>query len=334
MKKKALDKKKKGPKGKKARAKAKLERQWGEETVDKSEKRRGRSRLLSSSKKKSDDRQVTKLEPENLSAPKYEFNNDVSDDDSSDEIESDTEAAPLTNLLQSIRQKKSAPKKKTRVVQDQDSDDMDETQDAEAKDDDVMEEEEDSLVDLESESDLEIEENENEKDDDDFAEHAFENKSDLFRQRFSREPLLAEASTSSNEPLIKLTLDASIELHVAAAESDLESRLLKMKADKDGTEKEALQSISRESFECNRQVLQRQWKRKKKGLSTSQSQLYPFLSRYMDLLVTTDSTKVRKLMVCHCIFVLPTPLLIYTHLIIFPRSSIETRCTTYTCCIF
>ena len=301
MKKKAVDKKKKGPKGKKARAKAKLERQWGEEPVDKSEKRRGRSRLLSSTKKKSDDRQVndaSKLEQESVSASKYEFNDDASDD-SSDENESDTEAAPLTNLLQSIRKKKSVPKKKARVVQDQDSDDMDENEDAEANDD-AMDEEEDSLVDLESESELEIEENDNEKEDDDSVEHAVENKSDLFRQRFSREPLLAGALTS-NEPLIKLTLDASLELHVAAAESDLESRLLKMKADKDGTEKDALQSISRESFECNRQVLQRQWKRKQKSLSRSQSQLYPFLSRYMDLLVTTDSTKVRKLMFCHCI---------------------------------
>jgi hypothetical protein len=297
LKKKTVDKKKKGPKGKKARAKAKLERQWGEETVDKSEKsRRGRSRLLTSKKKKSDDREVidaSKLEQESISAPKYEFNDDVSVD-SSDENESDTEEAPMTNLLQSIRKKNSVPKKKARAVQDEDSDDMDETENAEVNED-IMEEDEDSLVDLESESEVEIEENGNEKDDDDSVEHAVENKSDLFRQRFSREPLLAGA-LASNKPLMKLMLDASLELHVTAAESELESRLLKMKADKDGTEKDALQSISRESFECNRQVLQRQWKRKQKGLSRSQSQLYPFLSRYMDLLVTTDSTKVPKLM--------------------------------------
>ena len=46
------DKKNKGPKGKRARAKAKLERQWGEETNEElgSHKRAGRSRLLSRSR--------------------------------------------------------------------------------------------------------------------------------------------------------------------------------------------------------------------------------------------------------------------------------------------
>jgi hypothetical protein len=349
MKKKVVKEKKKGPKGKKARAKAKLERQWGEETVlDKQDKpRRGKSRLLSSSPKKKK-RDNDSRQERMISEPTYEFPNDVSEDDSSDddEKESDTEAAaPMTNLLQSIRNKISVPKQKaSRVVQDQDDDsddNMDENQDDEqqANDDDIMQEDDDSDVDLESESELETEENdvnENEKDDDDYLEHT-----DLFRQRFSREPLLAgaEALTSNDQPVIKLTLDANLELHVtAAAESDLESRLLQIKADnKDGsTEKDALQSISRESFECNRQVLQRQWKRKQKGLSTSQSQLYPFLSRYMDLLVTTDSIKVRKLRLCLNIllFVLLT-CRSYTHLIILPHcSSTGTRCTTCTCCIF
>jgi hypothetical protein len=305
FKKTTVDKKKKGPKGKKARAKAKLDRQWGEETVDKSDSkaRRGKSRLLSAKKKKSDDREeidASQLEQENGSAPKYEFDDDISVD-SSDDNESDTEAAPLTNLLQSIRRKKSVPKKKARVVQDEDSDDMDENKDA-ANNDEVMEEEDDSQADVESESELEAEE-----DDDDYVEHAVENQSDLFGQRFSREPLLADELTS-NKPLVKIPVDASLELHVVAEEGDLQSRLLKMKADKDGADKDALQSISRESFECNRQVLQRQWKSKQKNLSRSQYQLYPFLSRYMDSLVTTDSTKVRKLMFCLCIlFVLPKP---------------------------
>ena len=55
-----------------------------------------------------------------------------------------------------------------------------------------------------------------------------------------------------------------------------------------------LKTLADSSFECNRTFLQRRWKRLDKSTMTeTQFSIYPFLTRYMDLFVTTDSRKVR-----------------------------------------
>ena len=110
-------KKKKGPKGKKARAKAKLERQWGEQpTGEPAVKRQGKSRLLSSMSSKTT-RDPEKEEKEETtgneeSSPVHRRNNNVhnhddallSSDDDDDEDDMVSNGKAYASLLNSIRQ--------------------------------------------------------------------------------------------------------------------------------------------------------------------------------------------------------------------------------------
>jgi hypothetical protein len=50
------------------------------------------------------------------------------------------------------------------------------------------------------------------------------------------------------------------------------------------------------AFAGNRKVLQNQWKRIHKRLTDDQAPIYPFLTRYADLLITTQSRKVQYCM--------------------------------------
>jgi hypothetical protein len=94
----------------------------------------------------------------------------------------------------------------------------------------------------------------------------------------------------------KVLLEGSLELHVSTFTNgnDLDG-LLSPKDDKASKKSpEEWQELDKESFAGNRKVLQRQWKRahKKSLMTDNQASIYSFLTRYTDLLVTTESRKV------------------------------------------
>lgn len=93
------DKKKKGPKGKKARAKAKLERQWGETAVEEVKPRHGKSRLHRETATAPRTTKVT--EPVVEEEPGVDGS--TSDDDSQSEVGNDNGA--FNSFLDSIRGK-------------------------------------------------------------------------------------------------------------------------------------------------------------------------------------------------------------------------------------
>jgi hypothetical protein len=299
MAKKALPQKKKGPKGKKARASAKLDRQWGEEDVNenkKSGKRQGKSRLITKKKKissgeQSGENQFQENELPTTNFSEYDENDSPSSDDD-DEEESTTGTAPLANLLQSIRKKTNRSTHKIKADDDYMLED-DETYDLEEED--IMEEKED--VGSTEESDSDEEEDvpvQDDKEDDNDSVQATHNNLDLFRERFGCGPL-KDKELKAPPIASKIPIDASLELQVSCAGTGLDAILpTKTNTAAKPISEEEWQKLSNEAFEGNRELLQRQWKRKqKRGMTQSQSQLYPFLTRYADMLVTTESQKVR-----------------------------------------
>jgi hypothetical protein len=275
------DKKKKGPKGKRARAKAKLERQWGEETKEEigSHKRVGRSRLLSRLQSKNEAPQVGGDESENDAAvdalpPKRSEKSDSdSDDDNDPDDDMDLEnGAAYSKLLQTIR--------KTDKDGDTDSDsDMEEDANNSGK--------------------LLMNESDGNSDEDEAEAVEEEVGFDPFGSRFSKDPL-PEDDSKREQMLQKLHVtgklrvphvDPLLELHVS------QPLLAEMNIDSDAAKpmsKGTWKKLSYLSFGCNRDILKRSWKEiQKKTISPWQSILYPFLSRYADCLVTSKSPKVR-----------------------------------------
>jgi hypothetical protein len=270
--KKKESKKKKGPKGKRARAKAKLERQWGE-TVDESqlpELRRGKSRLLAQQKQPEKQERATRKEEEGDDMDVY-----VSSEDDSDQ----EDQGALNRLLQSI---------KTRTTSRQQLNDQDDSEDESDSSDSESDGEmslEDSHEDVVEESDVE-EEAVVTGDDDDMASDI-----DPFASRFNREPLsekeLAQA-LSKAEKIFKVAMP------------NLESAL-EMQSYTDCTTNTGAATLL---FPCNRKVLQTTWKRanapvmrrsnKKKGqiLSPLQTALYPSLATYKDAFVAAETRQV------------------------------------------
>ena len=181
------EKKKKGPKGKRARAKAKLERQWGEEANEEigSFKRAGKSRLLSSSSRKLDtpiveneiDKDGDELETAMLLKSKQ---GDGSDSDSDDENEPESmdleNGGAFAKLLQTIR-----------------------------KDGDGGSEEDSDLEqDMEVSKNLIPDESDDESDDEANDDAAMVQDFDPFGSRFSKDPL-PEDDSKRDQLLQKLT---------------------------------------------------------------------------------------------------------------------------------
>lgn len=324
--------KKKGPKGKKARAKAKLERQWGETAIvdDEKPRRVGNSRLLARSKKSQENNQTIRWAPDDRglresgsnnsgnqtkpgtsgvlknNEPKYQSkkwrdnHNDNDNFGSDTEGDSEDEDAPvIQGLLSSIRKTKNKsekPKKKSLARQaDSQSDneevltdtemviDANENESSESgedsSDDDINDgtiydhDDDESVVDLVRPGDEKL-------------------PLDLFHQRFSRDPLKKdELESTSQTSSSKVSVDGMFEFQVTTPSGGdtLPSPIFDSKTTPDD-----LKRVSESAFENNRSVLQRRWKRLNKSTMTeAQFPIYPFLARYMDAFMTTDSRKVR-----------------------------------------
>ena len=140
-KKSSTDKKKKGPKGKRARAKAKLERQWGEESNETSTKRVGRSRLLARKEKEasSDEEETAAVN----ALPERKVNGDVdsSDEEGEDEEMDLAQGGAFSKLMKTLG---------NTTTPSVDSDEESEEADAEDKHE-ISEEESNDMVEEESE---------------------------------------------------------------------------------------------------------------------------------------------------------------------------------------
>jgi hypothetical protein len=268
--KKGEGKKKKGPKGKRARAKSKLERQWGE-TVDESQVtglRRGKSRLL-------------KHEPtKRTKANKVDEESDVDIQVSSEESEVEEDAPALNLLLRSIKKESRNSRHKNEQSQgDSDHESSDE------------ESESDTHVEDSRDMDYEVEESGEEAQvmsDGDSDEGGTSSDVDPFASHFYREPY-------SDKELVQAVADSTKTLKASFPEVDscLEFQLTDDKAEDAST-----------LFRSNRHVLQRAWKRvngpivksstkEKKGLlSPFQSALYPSIATYKDAFLAAETREV------------------------------------------
>lgn len=266
-------KKKKGPKGKRARAKAKLERQWNE-TVDESQVkglRRGKSRLL----------------PDHGKAPSRKerstHNNDSDEEMNvhvSSESDADEDEGMLNVLLKSINKKsrRSSSRQPERMPADNDS----------ASSDD----ESSSEMSLEDRNDL-VEESEDYVSDDDGAD-GDENDDmpfdiDPFSSHFNREPLdktelSQRVSVSGRTVKVSLpNLGSSLELQLNEGSATDEATSL---------------------FRCNRKVLRQTWRKvngsvlrsskKNTSLSALQAALYPSLATYKDAFIAAETREVSQ----------------------------------------
>ena len=297
MGKKDAKKKAKGPKGKKARAKAKLDRAWGEvPTLEdpRSDVRRGKSRII---KKEFNHKKESEEVPDSsfFPAPEPEFSKvavtdgDDDDDDSSRDDASDYETAPVNNLLQSISRVNKKKRKAHKVKQL-------EKLDVHREDSSVdMEDAEDDRVEVDDGSGSESSEgsdNDEVADDDSIGDDMQDSKVDHFRDYFGRSSM-SKHEIEQSVPSLKVTLDSSHDIVIAAPQG---SEILYVA---EGLQKvspldEEWQQRCEDSFSANRKVLQRRWKKRKDGsrFSPIQSQIYPFLSQHMDMLVTATSAKV------------------------------------------
>ncbi len=255
--------KKKGPKGKRARAKAKLERQWGE-TVDESQLphlRRGKSRLL----------HQTHKQPTASKIRTDKENNDEDIQTSSDE--SDVEEGPALNLLLQSIIKKGSRQSRTREREDESESETsnDDSSDAEMSVEDTRD----------MDSDVEESNGEEEADDNDGDASS---DVDPFSSHFNREPL-------SEEELAQAISDSSKTVKKSFPELD---SCLEFQLTDNGTED------AMTLFRCNRKVLQRAWKgvngasssKKKQLLSPIQSALYPSLATYKDVFLAAETRQV------------------------------------------
>ena len=269
--KKGEGKKKKGPKGKRARAKAKLERQWGE-TVDESKVtglRRGKSRLLQHEP-------TTRTRPSKI--------NEESDDDShasSEESEVGDDGPALNRLLQSIK------KESRNVGHGTEQSCQDDISNNESSDEES--ESERSSEDSRS-MDYEVEKSDEEAQvsDDDSDKGGASSDVDPFAFHFNREPhsekelVQAIAGSTKTSKALFPEIDSCFEFQLTDDNAEDASTL----------------------FRFNRQILQRAWKRingpvvrssskkKKEFLSPFQGALYPSLATYKDALLAAETREV------------------------------------------
>jgi len=270
------EKKKKGPKGKRARAKAKLERQWGE-TVDESKLpalRRGKSRILQHESQRSSrvkEREAHSDDDDNQESMDVYLSSEESDNE---------DGGALNLLLQSIRKKtRSTITQHERMERDEDH--------CEGPDDDESDSEMSLTEDVQQtveESDVEDEaavSEDNAVGDDDESHDI-----DPFSLHFNREPLsekeLAQALTVSQKTAKVLLpgLESALELQLNAGSEEADAM---------------------SSFACNRKVLRQTWRRvnaqvlrgnKKLSLSSLQSALYPSLASYKDAFIAAETREV------------------------------------------
>ena len=294
--------KKKGPKGKKARAAAKLDRQWGEHVDEKAPTsyRRGKNRLLS--KKTLADGMYEESDEEEVPM-KGADNKQIEKNDSDDEIQEDA----LHRLLKSIKNKS---KRSDRDLDKQQDDTLIEK---------VTEDESD--IEGSQEDDTEDSETEDQTVNNDYDDHA-DHSIDPFSSHFNQQ-LLPEnneeisqlmSSRASFDKVPTLPLDKSLDLQLSAPSvlSLLKAHNLLDTQTSPSKSKLAWNQIASELFACNRKVLKVGWKKINKQvikanpdghgtihgatLSSLQSCIYPHLASYADILITMESRKNRDAM--------------------------------------
>jgi len=325
--------KKKGLKGKKARAKAKLEKQWGETAIIEDDKphRVGKSRLKARTITKDSEKTIqwasnevreqpsvpttssqdigrrgSSLVPtsgsrqqSSLRKGRTSYNEYVSDSEGNDS--EDDDAPAVQGLLDAIRKaaKRSDAgknsKRKDRVSKDDNDSMIDENPESdiemqEEDDDDSSnhdsesETEESDVVEQEDDEEL-VEEHSDDEDDDDHGD----DKMDLFYAHFNQAPMTLEQTQNMPSVSHKIIIDSTTELHVTTATNSVEDSTFKST-----TSLDQLKRLADSSFQGNRKALKTRWTKVSKGSMTErQSSIYPFLTRYMDTFLVTESRKVR-----------------------------------------
>ena len=291
--------KKKGPKGKKARAAAKLDRQWGEHVDEKAPTsyRRGKSRLLS---KNTPTGRMSEDSDEEEIPMKDADNKDIGNDYSDDEPEGDA----LHCLLKSINKKSKRS-------------DMDLVN---PQDDALIEEgtDDESVIENSQEADTEesdIDEQTIEKINNDHADHT--QSIDPFSNHFNQQPLTENDEEISQlmssrqlfDKIPTLPLDKSLDLQLSAPSvlGLLKSHNILDPQGSLSKAKLAWYQVASNVFSCNRKILKVGWKIINKQvikvdsdghgtfhgatLSSLQSCLYPPLASYADILLTMESRK-------------------------------------------
>jgi U3 small nucleolar RNA-associated protein 25 len=303
--------KKKGPKGKKARAKAKLEKQWGEHVDEDEQKaskmRRGKSRLQKTEPKKGvhfGDDEAMETSSRRFEEEGEEGNiahvTTLESDEDDDEEDMQLQGGAFSSLLHSISKKSKKSKKQSAAGSDADEDDEEEEEEMEAE---------------ESESDAE-EDEEVVPDDDDGAVGT--GADDPFSAHFSRDALpekesdiidlLVEAQSMNkvNTPALDDSLDVQLSQQLV---EDLGGNL---KSNQDADRSQEMWSrMAAGLFAYNRKVLKENWKKANRSafktntcgvvsidkdsspcyLNSLQSVMYPALTSYADLLVTAESAE-------------------------------------------
>lgn len=317
--------KKKGPKGKQARAKAKLDRQWGETAIidDEKPRRVGKSRLKA--KLKSDEKtirwaeQQTEEEVARDATPEYSLpritndkngrqhkpsgsmrkgwnsRNAFTSDDSEDSALEDEDESGVQGLLDAIKNSREmGPPSRTQSRKRENH--------VDGNDHEQMQEEPTSDVDMEnsedesSDDDLEPVESDDEEDMDEDLGHSDQiddaSNMDLFYGHFGRDPIPSETLKDISLENHKINVGSNTQLQIARPDkiNDATSPF------SSETSFEDLKRLAASAFDGNRKLLQTRWKKLFKVLmSDRQASIYPCVARYMDMLVTTESRKVCRL---------------------------------------
>lgn len=314
--------KKKGPKGKKARAKAKLERQWGEVAIDDDKtktKRIGNSRLLAKQKTtirwgENETKNLPKVTDTEAPKPpsaenkrkekrvrrrrKHEDDSSSSENSSDEELEDESNVVNqfLSTIQKSIRKKRKAGKRDAMEeseenVDELDDDIMDDEQSEDESSDDEGNSDEDDGKDEDLEgSDEDLEEQNSVSQDDGGG------KIDVFSQRFGRSPLSALEMSKEPSSIEKVPLETSLEFLVSngiGGSDEFADLLIK---ESNPTEKSNhWQKCAKLALASTRKVLNQNWKKyNKKTFTSRQAPVYAALSTYADMFVTADSIKTRE----------------------------------------
>lgn len=279
--------KNKGPKGKKARVKAKLEKQWGEHVdeneIQASKQRKGKSRLVVVAKK-SPKNETAKREPEKRGAPLTRTTIESDDDD-----DEGAQVEDISSFLKSISEKAKPSK-----FADADEEVADMTVDDDEDDEEIEDDETDVEAEIFEDRDTET--------------------CDPFSAHFTRQALPESAAATSS--ILTKAQDLST-LVTPAHEASLSFQLSKGLAHNLGIKaldnaersQEQWSKIASGFFQYNRQVLKQNWRKVNRSafkknadglvslakdgvfLNCLQSVVYPALASYADVMVTAESAE-------------------------------------------
>jgi len=306
------EKKKKGPKGKKARAKAKLERQWGEEAPEKTKsdgKRIGRSRILSNGKGHA--RSTTTHPTSDTLDPTLEQDIEEHQEDQNQSNENDIDVDSHSSMSDDENTDLTAGGayfskliKNIKASNKQRGDSGSDSESEESDDDDTAENHGRGVEIEESASELESEDDADDHEDDGVGGKNTDPGDDFFEKRFSSTSPLPE-DTGKRDELIR-QLQQTDKILVPHADPTLELQVSKSLVAEMGISpgnaepKQKWKRLSKESYAGVNEFLKQGWEkvkndqmRQKSTLSSLQSTLHPFLTRYTDCLFTPKSSAVR-----------------------------------------